>query len=86
MAHPDVVQQRLRKARRIKRLEVREAANSPEYAIRPRIQPFGVLGALLLCFGFLAFLNAVDKLVLQQEQAAVKSEFGELEMRGSIVR
>ena len=64
----------------------KEAVYLPENAIRPRIQPFGVLGALLLCFGFLAFLNVVDKLVLQQEQAAVKSEFGELEMRGSIVR
>ncbi|MDJ0639666.1 MAG: serine/threonine-protein kinase [Paracoccaceae bacterium] len=64
----------------------KEAVHSPENAIRPRIQTFGVLGALLLCFGFLAFLNAVDKLVLQQEQAAVKSEFGKFEMRGSIIR
>jgi len=58
----------------------------PETATRPRIQPFGVLVALLLCFGLLTLLNAVGKPATQQEQTAVTPEFRKLEMRGNIIR
>ena len=58
----------------------------PEIALRPRIPAIGVFGALLLCFGFLTLLDAVDKRVLQQEQNAMTREFGKLEMIGNIIR
>ncbi|MGI9389430.1 MAG: serine/threonine protein kinase, partial [Boseongicola sp.] len=64
----------------------KEGSYLPETTTRPKIQPFGVLAALLLCFGILTLLNAMDKPVSQQEQSAVKPEFGKLEMQGSIIR
>ncbi len=64
----------------------KEGAFPPENAARPRIQPFGVLVALLLCFGLLTLLNAVGKPVPQQEQTVVTPEYGKFEMRGSIIR
>lgn len=64
----------------------KEDVYAPEIATRLRIQPIGVLGALILCFGLFAFLNTMDKPVPQQEQTAVKPAFGKLEMRGSIIR